>query len=540
MTKNVLTTGLVSAVLVAGSGLLGTAKSAKVPVFTRVWTHGHTTPGQLSEIPAFDARTNTVWVAGVVGVDVLDAETGALVEHIDVTPWGFVNSVAIHNGLAAFAVEASPDRRAPGRVVFFDTRTRQLSDGVSEVTVGALPDMLTFTPDGSKLLVANEATPNAVADTAYTPLNDPEGTVTIIDMETRTVLATAGLLGVPISGNNVRTNVGMDFEPESIAVTKDGTKAYVTLQEANAVGELDLTTNAFTRILGLGAKDFSSARQRDRPEQQRRRCRSSTPRRQGPVHAGRRGYLQIARASTFMALANEGDFREDNVDRSPPAATVPPRLLPSPRFASSIPPSSSGNVFAAGARSFSIRDADGAIVYDSGSILDREANRRGVYDDSRSRDKGVEPEGITLLEAKGRTYAFVGLERTLKRAVAVFDVTSPYDVRFLDMIVTDGDVSPEGLAVYHYRGTFYLAIANEIVAPRPDDIAHHRVPDRPGEGRRGRVGSPFYPGGMIRTKVTQRPGARAAPGRIRRYRSGMNARPLLAFIGITSWLAPAS
>ncbi len=257
MKKSVLTTGLVSAVLVAGSGLLGTAKSPKEPVFTWVWTHGHTTPGQVSEIPAFDARTNTVWVAGVVGVDVLDAETGALVEHIDVTPWGFVNSVAIYNGLAALAVEAAPDRRAPGRVVFFDTTTRQLSEGVSEVTVGALPDMLTFTHDGSKLLVANEATPNAVADAAYTPLNDPEGTVTIIDMETRTVLATAGLLGVPISGNNVRTNVGMDFEPESIAVTKDGSKAYVTLQEANAVGELDLTTNAFTRILGLGAKDFS-------------------------------------------------------------------------------------------------------------------------------------------------------------------------------------------------------------------------------------------------------------------------------------------
>ena len=100
----------------------------------------------------------------MVGVDVLDGETGALIEHIDVTGYGLVNSVAIHNGLAAFAIEAGPpDRRRPGVVVFYDTRTR-LPIG-DPVTVGSLPDMLTFTHDGSKLLVANEGTPNAVADT---------------------------------------------------------------------------------------------------------------------------------------------------------------------------------------------------------------------------------------------------------------------------------------------------------------------------------------------------------------------------------------
>src|SRR4051794_13627873 len=79
--------------------------------FTKLWTHGHTTPGQVSEIPAFDHGTNTVWVAGVVGVDVLDGATGTLIEHIDVTGFGFVNSVAIHNGTAALAIEAGPPDR---------------------------------------------------------------------------------------------------------------------------------------------------------------------------------------------------------------------------------------------------------------------------------------------------------------------------------------------------------------------------------------------------------------------------------------------
>lgn len=71
-------------------------------------------------------------------------------------------------------------------------------------------------------------------------------------------------------------------------------------------------------------------------------------------------------------------------------------------------------------------------------------------------------EGVALLDMGGRTYAFIGLERTLKSAVAIFDVTDPTDVSFVDMIVTNDDLSPEGLATYHYRGRFYLAISNEV------------------------------------------------------------------------------
>jgi DNA-binding beta-propeller fold protein YncE len=188
---------------VAAMSAIATAAADERPLeFTKLWTHSHTgTPGQVSEIPAFDSKTNTIWVAGVVGVDVLNAATGALVAHIDVTPWGAVNSVAIFNGLAALAIEAAPDRRAPGKVVFFDTRTRALATGISEVTVGPLPDMLTFTHDGTKLLVANEGTPNAAADEDYeTP--DPLGSVSIIDMATRSVIATPGFAGVPQAGTN--------------------------------------------------------------------------------------------------------------------------------------------------------------------------------------------------------------------------------------------------------------------------------------------------------------------------------------------------
>ena len=51
--------------------------------FHKLWTHDHSAfVGQVSEIPAYDSKTNTLWVAGVVGVDVLDADTGALIEHM--------------------------------------------------------------------------------------------------------------------------------------------------------------------------------------------------------------------------------------------------------------------------------------------------------------------------------------------------------------------------------------------------------------------------------------------------------------------------
>src|SRR5262249_44292652 len=140
-------------------------------------------------------------------------------------------------------------------------------------------------------------------------------------------------------------------------------------------------------------------------------------------------------------------------------ATIAPAPLNRLRLAT--PPSASPNFYAAGARSFSIRDTNGNIVFDSGSTLDREAAKRNIYDDTRSRDKGVEPEGVALIDFRSRTYAFIGLERTLQSAVAVFDITDPRDVRFIDMLVTSTDRAPEGLVAFHHRGTFYVAIANE-------------------------------------------------------------------------------
>jgi DNA-binding beta-propeller fold protein YncE len=431
---------------------------------TKAWTYSHANTGVTSEISAYDSISNTIWVAGVVGVDVLNMSNGSLVQHIDTTSFGSINSIAINNGVAAFAIESST-KTNPGIVQLYNTTTRALTSGTNTITVGALPDMLTFTADGSKLLVANEGTPSTYGARIGSTIPrvfgaaavDPAGSVSVIDMNTRTVAATAGLNGVAQSGSYIRTNTGMDFEPEYIAVNAAGTKAYVTLQEANAIGVLNLHTNQFDQVIGLGVKDFSLP------------GNTIDPSNNGTVNfvsANVKGFYMPdgiaayqANGQDYLVMANEGDFREDDGDRSAASSVGATGDLTNLRVTNTD--SSVGNLFAAGARSFSIRDASGNIVFDSGDSLDKKAAELGIYDDARSRDKGVEPEGVELFTINGRTIAAIGLERTLKSAVALYDVTDPTQASIIDMIVTDGDLAPEGIEAFTFNGLTYLSVTNE-------------------------------------------------------------------------------
>lgn len=220
-----------------------------------------------AEISAYDPETSQLFVTQASGqISVVDLSNPVIPIETDVLTVGPVNSVAVSNGLLAVAIEADP-KQDPGSVVVYNIS--DLSIPLNTFTVGSLPDMVTFTPDGLKLLVANEGEP----DDDY--LNDPEGSVSIIDLGDGTP-ATVGALdatavtridfndydsalaslrnkGVRIFGPGA--SVSQDLEPEYIAVTPDGMTAYVAMQENNALAVIDLATDNLVDILALGTKD---------------------------------------------------------------------------------------------------------------------------------------------------------------------------------------------------------------------------------------------------------------------------------------------
>lgn len=471
---------LIAAILVSASLL---AHAAGIEV-RRLWQYAHAqsgVTGQKSEIVAYDRRTDSLWVAGVVGVDVLDRASGQLLAHIDVTNFGAVNSVAIHDGLAALAIENGQDRTLPGVVVFYDTRTRRQHG--APVTVGALPDMLTFTPDGRQVLVANEGTPNPRPTAANLRPDDPAGSVSVIDVRRRvsiTLPIEPGIPGYdtlrlfPASGSVPTQPASYSAygpEPEYIAIDKEGKYAYVGLQEANGIAVLNLRSLSFERIFSLGTKDFGLPGNEIDPNDRDGRIELRSVPVQGLYQPdGMTAYEH--QGHTYLVMANEGDARDngsaDGEDERRGGAGdatieyVPDNSDLARLTFSNVESRRSGPLVTFGARSFSIRDTLGNIVFDSGSQLDREAIRLGIYDDGRSDNKGVEPEGVALLRIKGRVLAFIGLERTTKSAIAIYDITDPRNVSYLDMIVSDGDLSPEGLRAFKTRGGYYLAVANEV------------------------------------------------------------------------------
>lgn len=467
--------------VLASAALLAHAADIEV---RRLWQYPHAqggVTGQKSEIVAYDRHTDSLWVAGVVGVDVLHRTSGQLLAHVDVTHLGAVNSVAIHNGLAALAIENGQDRTLPGVVVFYDTRSRRQHG--APVTVGPLPDMLTFTPNGRQVLVANEGTPNPRPPAANLSADDPGGSVSVIDVHRRVVVtlpidpAIPGyntLRLFPANGSvptQPATYSAYGPEPEYITVDKHGRYAYVGLQEANGIAVLNLHTLKFERIVSLGTKDFNLPGNEIDPNDRDGRIELRSVAVQGLYQPdGIASYEH--RGRTYLVMANEGDARDNGSadgedERRGGAGDATIEYVPdSSELArltfSNVESRRVGPLVAFGARSFSIRDTEGSVVFDSGSQLDREAIRLGIYDDGRSDNKGVEPEGVALLHIKGRVLAFIGLERARKSAIAVYDITDPRQVKYLDMIVSDGDVSPEGLIAFKAKGGYYLAVANEV------------------------------------------------------------------------------
>jgi hypothetical protein len=544
-----------------------------------------------AEIPAFDTASKRLFVvnAQAGAVDVINLANPAkpvkigTLDATAVLAGAEINSVAVFNGTIAVAIQA-PVKTDPGRMALYRASDLSL---ISSVTIGAQPDMITFTPDGTSVLVANEGEPSDDYQT------DPEGSVSIIDVRNLAVpvVRSAGFTafnaqaaalraaGVRIYGPGA--TVAQDLEPEYIAISADSSTAWVTLQENNALAKVDIATAVVTDILPLGLKDYGVAGNELDVSDRDNAINIRT-------WAGVRGMYQpdsmasyTVGSQTYLVTANEGDARawgEDNAAYWAGDATkgfveefrvkylvnkngwagragddLPPQLnalaaggLLNPttfdycgavngdpgacraddqlgrlniswtmgyrvdamgnpvKFNAAGVEDAAGdrlmydNLYSYGARSFSIWNANGTLVWDSGAEIEKflasadcklgsnrsiacttyfnSGHNEGDALDSRSDAKGPEPEGLAVGKIGDKTFAFIGLERM--GGVLVFDITNPAVPTRVDYLntrdewVTDppslatvGDLGPEGLvfipAAQSPNGKPLLIVGNE-------------------------------------------------------------------------------
>jgi hypothetical protein len=220
-----------------------------------------------AEIVSYDPKTQRVFVinADEKTVDVLDISDPTdptEVFRIDVSmdvvgDVGGINSVAVSKGLVGVAVE-NDNAQANGWGAFYDT------DGnfLGQVDAGALPDAITFTPNGKYALIANEGEPSD----DY--LVDPEGSITVVDLRRGVARARVrqatfdAFNGLPLpdglrAPRPFGATLAQDLEPEYIATSHDSKTAWVSLQENNGVAVVDIRSATVTNLIGLGSKDHS-------------------------------------------------------------------------------------------------------------------------------------------------------------------------------------------------------------------------------------------------------------------------------------------
>ena len=447
-----------------------------------------------AEIVAHDPNTQRLYVvnANSGNIDVLDINNPAnptLLSQIDVSPYGDgANSVAVYNGIVAVAVQADP-AQAPGAAVFFNT------DGefISAVTVGALPDMLTFTSDGQYVLVANEGEPDEYC--LIDDEGDPEGSVSVISLMNGAANLTQADVRTADFSNFTKDNihpdirifgpgatVAQDLEPEYIAVDPDASKAWVALQENNAIAVLDIASATITDIFPLGYKDYAQDNALDPSDRDDGINIANWPV-SGMYQPDAIAAFQ-AGGETFIITTNEGDARDyecfseevrvDDLTLDPTVFDDPEFLQQSENLGRLKTTTATGDadgdgqhetIVNYGARSFSIWSADGQLVFDSGSDFEQytaelipddfnSTNDENDSFDNRSDDKGPEPEGVAIGHVGGRVYAFIGLERV--GGIIVYDVTDPYQPMFVQYVNnrdfagdaeagTAGDLGPEGI-----------------------------------------------------------------------------------------------
>ena len=434
-----------------------------------------------------------------------------------------VSSVALDPLGRAFGVASvipTDSTGTLGKLAFFNYNTGAV---IGTINAGFHPDSVRFSDDGTKIYVANEGEFKSGAAQAA-------GSLSIVDVSSITSgnLATLPALvastfdfspanlgsGASLSGirnSNVAavgttgafitavpnfTVVGNQdagaIEPEYVTISQG--KAFVTLQDNNAIGVFDLGTSKWEKINNLGTITMTI----DASDNDSLRVTTGTVK---GLHMPDTIASYVVAGKTYLVTANEGDARVDDRDSSsfgdvsggdsmvpildatayPGGATVEGVRLSTAlgRLKVSRIDGDNGanggvagdgkidDVTTFGSRSFSIWEVQGdntlVRTHDSGP-LDALLNTldTGAYNinsgntsltDNRSDDKGVEPEGLTIFSVDGKTLLALMLER--QNGVLLYDITDPDSPLYLDYINTyasgvvgadlnDRLVSPEG------------------------------------------------------------------------------------------------
>lgn len=471
--------------------------------------HFSSATSAFAEISAYDEINKRIYSTNSkdIGVNVYDFINGNIIfkSFIDLSTYGGVpNSVAVNNGILAVALP-NVIKTDNGVVVLIDKNSTILKT----ITVGALPDMLIYTPDGKNIVVANEGEPND----DYTI--DPEGSISIIDMSNGASNATvrnAGFTGVSIDPavrifGQINTMNGIipstpaqDLEPEYIAISTDSKKAYVSCQENNALAIVDLTSGVITTVKSLGFKNHGLS-ENSLDASDRDGVNGQSVSYNNVLGMYQPDAIAIANIGgvDYIVSANEGDSRD--YPGFSEEARVKDLVLDPTAFPDWVNLRKDENlgrlkttttlgdidgdgdydkIYAYGARSFAIWDTTGTLVYDSKNeietILATQANYN--YPSDRDDDKGAEPESVAIAKLENKTFAFIGLERA--KGVMVFDISNPKAPIFVQYYNKDEiDKSPEGLvfipAGKSGDGQSYLISTNEANGNYEGSVSSYQV-----------------------------------------------------------------
>lgn len=296
-----------------------------------------------------------------------------------------------------------------------------------------------------------------------------------------------------------------NLEPEYVAISEDNSTAFVVMQENNAVAVIDLNAKSITDVQPLGTKDHSVAGNGLDASDKDDEINITT-------YPFKGMYLPDAITSitidgtTYYLTANEGDSRDydgyseeerlEDLDLDPTAfpdaATLQDetnggRIKVTTSMGDTDGDGDYDEIYTYGARSFTIWSTTGSVVFDSGDDFEQQlavlepdnfnsANDENDSFESRSDDKGPEPEAIEVATINGEHYAFIGLERM--GGIMMYNITDPTSPTFVqyinnrDFSVEDveteavGDLGCEDVLFIDGQFTadsnFYLVTSNEV------------------------------------------------------------------------------